>query len=163
MFDVFNSIVTKILGQHAPLKKSFIRNHKPKQILNPVFNCEKGELLRNKKQKAKQEYEANSSPETFKQYKVARNKYNNFLKKSYECQQQEMYSELDTSRKRWKFINTIRNSFNQQIYIPEIRNSFGTIISDTLAITNLLSYPFSTLGVFKGPSIERLNSTEVNH
>ena len=163
MFDVFNNIVTKILGQHAPLKKCFIRNHKPKQILNPVFNCEKGELLRNKKQKAKQEYEANSSPESFKQYKVARNKYNNFLKKSYECQQQEMYSELDTSRKRWKFINTIRNSFNQQIYIPEIRNSFGTIISDTLAITNLLNYRFSTLGVFKGPSIERLNSTEVNH
>ena len=62
----------------------------------------------------------------------------------------DVFQKLKSARKRWNFINEIRNSEKTQTEIPRLKNSFGTVSTNGNDIANLLNYKFSALGKYFG-------------
>ena len=96
----------------------------------------------------------NKCEQTFLSYKRAGNTCNNYLKSLRIKSSQENFSILDTPSKRWKFINSLRNSFNVEASIGTLKNALGDLVTEPKKIVNLLNYRFTTLGDYKGESNE---------
>ena len=152
VFQKFEDIFSHCLQKHAPLELRFKKQTKL-SIPLPAKSAEYENLRKDKEIKRKT-FIDNKCEQTFLSYKRARNTCNNYLKSLRIKSSQEHFSILDTPSKRWKFINSLRNSFNVEASIGILKNALGDLVTEPKKIVNLLNYRFTTLGDYKGESNE---------
>ena len=125
----FQRIVERALALHAPIKACFIRTDKPNFLLQEKWLCE----------------------ETKRQFsRISDNETKNVLIRQKEKQLLSSFTELNSEKARWKFIQDLCNKEKTQARIQPLLNSFGDKITKPMEIANLLNYRFSNLGKFIG-------------
>ena len=93
----------------------------------------------------------NSSTQKFQTLKKQFRKRHRYLSNN---NARNFFGTLSTNRQKWDFINKVRNPISSHITVESPKNSFGTIVRDSLKIANLFNYSFSTLGVYYGTVVE---------
>lgn len=150
MFNSFEYNFENVLNLHAPTKNIFVRNNKVIKKNKPwitdeikTLSCEKKKLLK--------EYKLLNTPASYNNYKQTRNKLNILLKKSYKDYNTQLFDSIRGEKKKWKFMNNIRQSKAPGTEIKLLKNCFGDKITDNKKMSNYLNYMFSILGNYTGP------------
>ena len=151
MIDSFNSIIQRSLKATTPEIVKYIRKgngaNKPKD--KPWITQECKHILEQKKLSFK-EYTNNKTTENYAIYKKLRNKANNILKSAETSYTRQHIETLHNPKRKWNFINKLRQSKNHTTDIKLLKNSFGDTLTEAKKIANLLNYKFTTLGQYIG-------------
>ena len=152
MFARFESLIAIVIRLHAPIRKIFIRNHKPNFSL--VSNTTK---CLNKKNN---DFLLSENIDKFLKLKDLTSK--EYLK-DYERFQTQLIESANSSRNQWNLINEVRNKSRTGTKILSLKNCFEDVITDSKKIANLLNYKFSKLGEYllNKPTIKQ-NFQQVN-
>ena len=75
----------------------------------------------------------------------------------------DVFQNLKCARKRWNFINEIRNCEKTQTEKPRLKNSFGTVLTNGNDIANILNYKLSALGEYFDLKKNSINSVIMQH
>lgn len=98
------------------------------------------------------------------EYRRLQRKLKTTLKNREDDYNRKLLDQLRTDRKKWQFINRLRNpTACEPSHIASLRNSFGHIITDAKKISELLNYKFSTLGTYYGRKREFIPRANTLH
>ena len=154
--DAQNILSTKIylissaLQQHAPIKKNFVRNFKPKNVLKTEwFDSECHQLLI-KKQNSLRSYLSQSTSNNWSKYQFLRNQMSQLIRSKQLDLSKNCFSLLSTIQQKWKYNNQVRGTCSGKNRITVLRKSFSEIINQDKKIANHLNYVFSNLCEFFG-------------
>ena len=140
-FARFESLISNVIRLHVPIRKSFIRNHKPNFSLADKFVSNTTKCLNNKRN----EFLLSENIDKFLKLKDLTSK--EYLK-DYERFQTQMIQSANSSRIPWNLISEVRNQSKLGTKILSLKNCFEDVITDSKKITNLLNYKFSKLGEY---------------
>lgn len=158
-FLFFISMFSWVLGRHAPLKEKFVKNHSPK--IESYYD-EKANTLRKTKNRALKSYLSVKTSELFDNYKRARNKLNNYMKYVSQKHNLDFFEERHSERKKWKLINSLRNTCKNDTSIQLIANEKGCFTSNK-DIADELNNIFISLGDFSQSSHQTNFDEYLNH
>ncbi len=71
------------------------------------------------------EYKTSKLTDDFNKYKVCRNKLNAMIKKSCKSFNTQLFGSLQGDKKKWKFINNLRQSKPPGTDLKMLKNCFG--------------------------------------
>ena len=145
-----------VIRLHAPIRKIFIRNHKPNFSLADKFVSNTTKSLNKKRY----EFLVSDNFDNFLKLKDLTSK--EYLK-DYERFQKQLIESGNSSRKQWNLINEVRNKSRTGTKILPLKNCFEDLITDSRKLANLLNYKFSKLGEYllNKPTINQ-NFQQVN-
>jgi hypothetical protein len=140
-----------IVNHHCPWKTKYIRN---KKCTNVQANTHDIRRLSEDKKRKLFDYKSNPTDDKWLIYKTSRNKLNNKIKYVHESTKKFIFSNLNTMKKKWNFINQLRQVRNTEDKIENLKNSLGYDVNENKKMANLMNYKFSVLGEYEGPSVE---------
>jgi hypothetical protein len=150
-YNYFENIVGSTLHAHAPVTRKFV---KPKGRSDFIKSNARLRSLATQKKLTYDAYSICKNDTTYNAYRSARNFYNNALKDTYKKTKTMQFNKLNTDKKRWNFINDMRQTGSSMMQINELRNSLGDIITENTKKAELLNYKFITLGDYNENQIE---------
>ena len=116
MWDVWKQLLTSVIDKHAPLRTKRIKNKSSPWITN--------ELLReiHNRDFLKKKAASTNDPLVWKQFKDARNKTNNSIKKAKrKCFSEKLDANKGNPRKTWRLINELHSRQSKSTRVSQIK------------------------------------------
>ena len=164
-FSFLINLISLAFSKHAPLKTSFVRNHKFKNLVETEWFDNNCKQALERKQKRFEIFLKDKNEENWKAYTKAKSDLSYLIYEKEETHANTIYNSLSSIKDKWKFMNTTRGSNKNSSNICAIKNSFGDVITNgqamaiDLAMAEFFNYKFVNPGEYIGKP-EKLQNAE---